>query len=139
MTDRNFKRTKEDQVSRACDRYQIYINRISQAQTGTVYFYLTAPDGAEVKVRVADHSDVYCNATFSIDPLSNQYPLFVEWAKAHGEKKAAPQRIIYCYLKQDDCVHLSHYSTKKEAVANDPQDGSVLMSRNRGHQWKEVK
>lgn len=56
------------------------------ASTGTRY--LTISDGdsdAEITVRVADHSDAYARADYTVDPYEDDRCEVYAWIEAHGE------------------------------------------------------
>jgi len=70
-------------------RWGIDIELDAIADTGTRYYRLTAVKDdkvAEIKVRVADHGDVYCTADYTIDPVYDQWRAVKSWIMAHGEK-----------------------------------------------------
>ena len=120
---KNFSRAKRaEQVEKMFDRYSCHY-RLSIASTNSRYYSITAPDGEQITVRVADHADAYCTATFTVDPAIDQYPLVAEWVKAHGEKVAAVRNKAYSYMVGSKMV--GHYQTKAEAVAN-PVEGGRL-------------
>ena len=56
------------------------------AQSGTRYLTLAAPDGAEIKVRVADHADAYATADYTVNPAEDHRPVIQQWICEHGER-----------------------------------------------------
>ena len=75
------------QIIRRAERYQITVDE-HEAQTGTRYLFLLAPDGADITVRVADHADAYASADFTVDPAQDDRAPVFAWIEAHGERKA---------------------------------------------------
>jgi len=133
---KNFSRAKRaEQVEKMLHRYSCHY-RLSIASTNSRYYSVTAPDGEEITVRVADHCDTYCHTTFTLDPAFDQYPAVVEWIEAHGEKKAAERSLRYCWIRENKCS--LPVTTKAEALAN-PVEGGVLHYLNKNTcGWKPV-
>jgi len=119
---KNFSQTaKARQLEALLDRYQLRY-RLSIASTNSRYYRIDS-DTEEIAVRVADHADAYCTATFTVDPATDQYLLVAEWVKDHGSKRANERNKHFSYMVGSKMV--GFYNTKAEAEAN-TVDGGVL-------------
>ena len=76
------------QIEGWCGRNQIEVDR-HEALTGTVYLTLESPAGETITVRVADHADAHCTATYTVDPAIDQRPAIKRWIAANGDDTAA--------------------------------------------------
>lgn len=75
------------QIEGWAKRFAVDVERRA-AQTGSVYLTLISEGGEEISVRVADHADAYCTATFTVDPAIDQRAAVKEWIEAHGDESA---------------------------------------------------
>lgn len=81
-------------------RYQIKAYH-KMASTGTYYITLTSNNAPEeIKVRVADHDDVYATSDFSIDPINDERIKVKDWIETHGNKTNENWKIRLGKLKK---------------------------------------
>jgi len=88
------------QIERWCEAYGLDCD-CDTAQTGTRYLRLSDAEGEEITVRVADHADAYCSATYTVDPCTDQRAKIRKWIQSRGSRlRTRRQMLAICQQLQ---------------------------------------